>query len=50
MVLLVLLSFWRVMRYAHGLLLAAAGWLVGFGYVYGGDAASPAFGTLWAWS
>jgi len=43
MVLLALLSFWRVTRYAHLLNLAVAGWLVGFGYFYGGYPASPGF-------
>jgi hypothetical protein len=40
-VLLALLSFWPRLRYAHLLNLAVAGWLIGFGYVYGGYPASP---------
>jgi hypothetical protein len=43
MVLLALLSFWHPTRYAHLLNLVVAGWLVGFGYLYGGYPATPGF-------
>src|SRR5687767_3491073 len=43
MVLLALLSFWQATRYAHLLQLAVAGWLVGFGYFYGGYPAAPGY-------
>lgn len=43
MVLLALLSFWRVTRYAHLLQLAVAAWLVGFGYFHGGYPAAPGY-------
>jgi hypothetical protein len=40
-VLLALGSFWHVLRHAHLLHLLVAGWLIGFGYVYGGYPAPP---------
>lgn len=41
--LLALLSFWHFLRYAHLAVLVVAGWLVGFGYLYGGHPAAPGF-------
>jgi hypothetical protein len=40
-VLLALGSFWPALRHLHLLNLLVAGWLVGFGYVYGGYPAPP---------
>lgn len=40
-VLLALLSFWHTLRHVHLLNLLVAGWLIGFGYVYGGYPSPP---------
>ena len=40
-VLLALGSFWPPLRHLHLLSLLVAGWLIGFGYVYGGYPAPP---------
>lgn len=43
MVVLALLSYWPPTRYAHVLQLGVAGWLIGFGYFYGGYPAAPGY-------
>ena len=43
MVVLALLSYWSPTRYAHLLQLGVAGWLIGFGYFYGGHPAAPGY-------